>query len=213
MENYTKIILFLSSFITILPEIAFPQNRPPLFFRENWKEIPAETPITQNHVSNPDLNLNLYGTGKDSLKKSHHEKPIDDPYYVWSGLCTGNWAVTIKHKNNFVDLTSLSKIKWRSKQSGFRNLHIVLKLADGNWLISKQVDGSSRDWRIIEFNISDINWYKININTMTEGKVVENPDLSKVDEVGFTDLMRGGGSLACSRVDWIEIYGRPVVRK
>jgi hypothetical protein len=40
----------------------------------------------------------LYGPGKDSIKKSHHETPPDDPYYIWSGLCTGNWAVTLKQK-------------------------------------------------------------------------------------------------------------------
>jgi hypothetical protein len=44
------------------------------------------------------------------------------------------------------------------------------------------------------------------------------PDLSKVDEVGFTDLMPGNvadnghGTSGASRVDWIEIYGNPVKR-
>jgi len=33
-----------------------------------------------------------------------------------------------------------------------------------------------------------------------------------VDEIGFTDLMSGGKSAACSRVDWIEVYGRAVRR-
>jgi hypothetical protein len=28
-----------------------------------------------------------------------------------------------------------------------------------------------------------------------------------VEEVGFTDLMPGGISAACSRLDWIEVYG------
>jgi len=81
--------------------------RPSLFFREDWKEIPAATPVTQQHVFNSDLLLNLYGPGCDSIKKSHHETPIDDPYYIWSGLCLGNWAVTLKHKTSFVDLSSI----------------------------------------------------------------------------------------------------------
>jgi hypothetical protein len=33
---------------------------------------------------------------------------------------------------------------------------------------------------------------------------VSKPDLSKVDEVGWTDLMIGGSTPASSRVDWIE---------
>ncbi|MEO6288832.1 MAG: hypothetical protein ABIO76_02860, partial [Ginsengibacter sp.] len=66
--------------------------------------------------------------------------------------------------------------------------------------------------RIHEFNLSDIKWYTLNINLIIEGKEVSNPDLSKVDEIGFTDLMRGGQSIACSRLDWIEVYGKAVGR-
>ena len=186
--------------------------RPSLFYREDWKEIPAATPVTQQHVLNSNLLLNLYGPGCDSIKKSHHETPIDDPYYIWSGLCLGNWAVTLKHRKSFVDLSSYSKIVWRSKQIGIRELHIVLKLADGTWLVSEQGDGASKDWRIREFNLADITWYTLDINSIVEGLPVARPDLSKVDEIGFTDLMRGGQSNACSRLDWIEVYGKPVMR-
>jgi len=179
---------------------------PPLFFREDWKEIPAALPVTQQHVSNSELELRLYGPGKDSIKKSHHDQPLDDPYYIWLGQCIGTWAVSLKHMRNYADLSSYAKIIWRSKQSGFRNLRVILKLADGSWLVSDQYDGSSADWRIRECNISDINWYSLNIETVTEGIIVKDPDLSRVDEIGFTDLMPGGISDACSRLDWIEIY-------
>jgi hypothetical protein len=97
-------------------------------------------------------------------------------------------------------------------QSGFRLLRIVLKLADGTWLVSDKYDDASGDWREREFNFSDIRWRRLEIKTVTEGGWEPAPDLSKVDEIGFTDLMAGGGSAACSRVDWIEVYGRLVVR-
>jgi len=103
-------------------------------------------------------------------------------------------------------MSSYAKIIWRSKQSGFRNLRIILKLADGNWIVSDQYDDRSSDWRIREFNISDIEWCSLNIEAVTEGAAVKDPDLSRVDEIGFTDLMHGGSSQACSRLDWIEIY-------
>jgi hypothetical protein len=188
------------------------QYRPSLFFREDWKEIPAATPVTQEHVANMSLILGLYGPGCDSIKKSHHISPADDPYYIWSGLCLGNWAVTLKSKTACADLREYAKIVWRSKQNGMRNLHIVLKLADGTWLVSDQCEGQSKDWRIHEFNLMDINWYLLDINTVVEGAPAINPDLSKVDEIGFTDLMRGGQSIACSRLDWIEVYGKAVLR-
>lgn len=206
----SQILLFsLLLVIFILPDIMGQDSdyRPGLFFREDWKETPAEIPVSQSHVNNPDLILTLYGVGRDSLKKSHHEKPVDDPYYIWSGLCIGNWAVTLKHNDFFVNLSGHSKIRWRSKQVGFRELHIVLKLTDGTWLVSKQGDPASADWRIKEFNLMDLEWYSIDMNSITEQKQVVDPDLSMVDEIGFTDLMPGGGSVACSRLDWLEVYG------
>lgn len=188
------------------------QYRPSLFFREDWKESPAATPVTREHVVNKDLLLGLYGPGRDSIKKSNHERPVDDPFYIWSGLCQGNWAVTLKNKTSYVDLTDYAKILWRSKQGGLRSLHIVLKLADGTWLVSVQGDSMSTDWRITEFIIKDLKWYSLNIRSVIEKIPVLNPDLSKVDEIGFTDLMTGGGSDACSRLDWIEVYGKSVSR-
>ena len=186
------------------------QYRPSLFFREDWKETPPETPVNQQHVSNSELILGLYGGAIEDMRKSNHDHPSDDPFYVWSGLCPGNWALTLKSTETFVDLSEFAKIRWRSKQSGFRCLHLILKLADGNWLVSDRCDGYSGDWRMHEFNISDINWYSLDMETITEKNPVINPDLSRVDEVGFTDMMAGGSSDACSRVDWIEVYGKAV---
>ncbi len=195
-------LLLCSMFAAVLAA----QERPGLFFREDWKETPPETPATQAHVANPNLVLGLYGPGKDGIKKSHHEKPADDPYYIWSGTCPANWAVTLRHRSALADLTGLAKIRWRSKQAGYRELRIVLKLADGTWLVSDQYDGPSTDWRVREFNIGDLRWRKLDIRTVLESGWVDRPDLSRVDEIGFTDLMRGGSSDACSRLDWIEVY-------
>ncbi|HOQ47612.1 MAG TPA: hypothetical protein PLA43_16075 [Bryobacteraceae bacterium] len=188
------------------------QDRPGLFFREDWKEIPAALPVTQEHVANPDLVMSLYGPGKAGIKKSHHDVPADDPYYIWNGDCQGTWAITLRHKTAYADLTGLAKIRWRSKQSGFRQLRIILKLADGTWLVSDESDGPSRDWRVREFNIQDIRWRRLDIEKVVEGDWARNPNLSRVDEIGWTDLMRGGGTPASSRVDWIEVYARAVKR-
>lgn len=210
MRKFICAILLVSA---TLPQLfAQADYRPALFFREDWKEIPAEIPLSQKHVDNPELLVQLYGPGQDSLKKSNHEKPADDPFYVWSGLCPGNWMVTLKHKNSNVDLTGFAKIKWRSKQFGLRQLRIVLKLADGTWLVSDLSDGPSKDWRIKEFNIQDISWHKLEVDRVVEIGAADKPDLSKVEEIGFTDLMPGGKSAACSRLDWIEVYGKPVAR-
>ena len=207
-----KLILFFSFFINSILIFSQENYRPELFFREDWKETPPEIPLSQNHVDNIDLILNLYGDGQDSLKKSNHDRPVDDPFYVWSGLCLDNWLVSLKHKKYNVDLTGFSKIKWRSKQSGLRYLRLALKLADGTWIVSDVNDAPSKDWRVTEFNIQDIQWYRLDINRVVEVGAAANPDLSNVEEVGFTDLMPGGKSNSCSRLDWIEVFGASVER-
>lgn len=186
--------------------------RPGLFFREDWKETPPEVPLSQSHVDNPNLLLQIYGPGKDSLKKSNHERPVDDPFYVWSGLCLDNWLISLKHRENNVDLSGFAKIRWRSKQAGLRNLRIALKLNNGSWIISDAFDGPSADWRITEFNLQEINWHRLDINRIVETGPAREPDLSNVEEIGFTDLMPGGQSSACTRLDWIEVDGKPVKR-
>jgi len=188
------------------------QEPPRLFFREDWKEKPAATPITQEHVANPRLLLALYGPGKGAVRKSHHDHPADDPYYVWSGECEANWALTLHDKTSLVDLSGAAKVRWRSFQSGFHQLHLVLKLADGTWVVSDESDEASATWHEREFKLADLHWHTLDIEKIVEGRAVERPNLARVDEVGFTDLMRGGSSEASSRVDWIEVYGEAVKR-
>ena len=54
---------------------------------------------------------------------------------------------------------------------------------------------------------------EVDIQAVAERAWVDRPDLSRVDEIGWTDLMAGGGTPASSRVDWIEVYGKPVKRQ
>lgn len=206
-----KLITFIL-LITVGIVSAQDNYRPGVFFHEDWKEIPAEIPLNQRHVENTDLTVQLYGLGQDSLKKSNHEKPVDDPYYIWSGLCLDNWMVSLRHRSKNVDLSEYAKIKVRTKQAGLRELRITLKLADGSWLVSDQSVGPSNDWKISEFVVSDIVWHNLDPERITETGIAKNPDLSNVEEVGFTDLMAGGQSRSCSRLDWIEVQGKAVMR-
>ncbi len=183
-----------------------------LVFREDWKETPAELPVTQNHVSNKDLELRLYGPARDEVKKSFHPNIPNDPFYIWSGECTANWALALRHRTRLVDLTGDATIKFRSRQTGFRELRIIVQLEGGTWLVSDQYVGVSPDWTEQEFQVQNIRWRNLDIKRVTETSWAQNPDLSRVEEIGFTDLMAGGGSPASSRLDWIEVYGRSVRR-
>lgn len=182
-------------------------TRAPLVAREDWRETPAAVPITQAHVANADLELLVIGPGAAGIKKSHHDQPADDPYYVWSGDATGTWAVALRPRGTVLDLSRGGAIRWRSRQSGFRQLHPIVQLEDGQWLVADQADGASEEWRIHEFAAADLTWRTLDAATIVEGRSVSRPSLARITAVGFTDLMRGGGTPASSRLDWIEVYG------
>ena len=204
-----RLVLALSALCLAAPVSA---GDPELLFREDWKETAPAIPVTQEHVSHPGLIVERHGPGASVIKKSHHDWVPNDPYYVWSGLADGTWAVSLTRREGAFDLSGEAKVRWRAKQAGFRELRLILKLADGGWLVSDQADGPSEDWRVHEFSLPEIRWRSLDIEQVVEGKWVEAPDLSRVAAVGFTDLMPGGRSAACSRLDWIEVWGSPSSR-
>ena len=62
---------------------------------------------------------------------------------------------------------------------------------------------------------SEVRWLKLDPEKVeTKGNWVEKPDLSKVDEIGFADLMPGSGHGAGGWADVgkIEVYAKPVKR-
>lgn len=183
----------------------------PLLFREDWAAGPPAIPLTQRDVVNARLKLAIHGPGPPLLKKSFHDARAWDPHYVWSGLAQGPWAVALSLADGSeMDLSGTATVRWRSRQSGFRALRAVLELADGRWLVSEEAVPASDQWRVTEFAFSGTRWRRLDISTVSEGDWEPNPALSRVRSVGFTDLMRGGRSRACSRLDWIEVYGQRI---
>ena len=170
--------------------------RPPLFFHEEWKQTPAggEHPVTPEGVANPNLELKLYGASGKDVQLTGSAKDDNNPIHLWTGLCATPCAVALRDKTNFADLTGLARIRWVTKMSGFHQVRPIVKLADGTWLVGDRADGSVADWQVSEFNISEVRWLKLDIEkVLTKGNIVEKPDLSKVDEIGFVDLMPGSG--------------------
>jgi hypothetical protein len=192
-------------------------RRPPLFFKEEWKQTPAggEHPVTPESIGNSNLELKLYGPTSKEIQLTGAANDENNPVHVWTGTCTGPCAVAFRDKNNMVDLSGLARIRWNTKMSGFHQIRPIVKLADGTWLIGDRADGSTRDWIVSEFNVADVSWLRLDIaQVVTKGNVVENVDLTKVDEVGFADLMPGSGHGPGGWADvaQVEVYGRPVPR-
>jgi len=197
---------------------------PPLFFREDWTlasgfpntntPVEPEHSIAQADIANPNLEVHLYGDkiGPVTVKQLNN----DNITYVMTLLCTSNCAITLRDRRNDVDLTGLATIRWRTKITGFHLLHPIVKLADGTWLVGDHASEFSTDWVESQIQLEDVRWRRLDIEHVVEGRGenwVEKPDLSRVEEIGFTELMPGGGhGGAGSRIDWIEVYGKPVPR-
>jgi hypothetical protein len=71
------------------------------------------------------------------------------------------------------------------------------------------------DFNVDDVSIAAVRWLKLDIErVVTVGDWVAKPDLSKVDEVGFADLLPGSGHGpgGYANVGRIEVYGKPVKR-
>jgi hypothetical protein len=186
-----------------------------LFFKEEWKSDGKEGAISQENVANPNLELKLYGPSGKEIQIAGAPNNESNPVHPWTGLCTSPCALALRDKSSFVDLTGLARIRWVTKMSGFHQVRPIVKLADGTWLVGDHADGSPTDWLESEFSLADLKWLRLDPErAVTTGNFVPNPDLSKVDEVGFVDLMpsSGHGPGGWADVAAFEVYGKAVPR-
>jgi len=142
-----------------------------------------------------------------------------DPPNLWTGVCQTPIAVTLRHRSSYADLTGLARIRWVTRTSGFHAVRPVVKLADGSWFVGDYAEGmpsaNSTLFLESEFALSQVRWLPLDITrVVTVGQSFAHPDLSKVDEIGFADLMPGSGHGwgGFVNVGRIEVYGRPVPR-
>lgn len=203
--RYIFIITFSICLLTSLSSTEKKNQR--LWFREDFTETPPEVPVQQKHLANQDLILKRLGPSEAKIKRSFHVNKPGDPHYIWSGLCTKTWALAFEHKQQSADLSS-GKVRWRTKQGADRVLHVILKSPDDGWLVSDKGTPASKKWTISEIDLTPCKWYKLDIETITKGELTKNPNLTAIQTIGCTDLKPGGRSKACSRLDWIEVYGK-----
>ena len=142
-----------------------------------------------------------------------------DPPNLWTGIC-GPVAVTLRHRDSYADLTGMARIRWVTRTSGFHVVRPVIKLADGTWLVGDFGDGGASSNSTLflesEFAVASVRWLPLDITRVVTrgGAFADKPDLSRVDEIGFADLLPGSGHGwgGFVNVGRIEVYGRPVKR-
>jgi hypothetical protein len=199
-----------------------PVVRPPLIFHEGFSDGFNEDPVTVKSMETKGLQIATYGPGKDLWSKTWHAKAPMVGSFMWTGACTQVCGMTLYLPGDYMDLRGLAQVTWRTAETGLHQLHLLIKTADGKLLISDQSVGASSDWQVSDLVIEDLRWREVDTKTMNDLNPPGNapwlpqPDLSKVTEIGFTDMMPGSGhgvQAGSSRVDWIEVYGVRVPKK
>ena len=205
----------------------------PLFLKVEWvRPVSQEntkvryTPVQEN-IADPNVEIKYYGPGAKQILTTGVPGSDVQPYGVWTGTAeSGPFAITFRDKNNFVDLTGLANIRWSTKTSGFHVVRPVVRLANGTLMVGDLAFASVPKRTLSEFSLANVHWIRLDperVVTVNGGRGVPspnneiwvpNPDLSKVDEIGFADLMPGSGhgTGGYIQLGQIEVYGKPVPR-
>ena len=192
-----------------------------LIFEEHWTNAPLTQPMKQENLGNQNLRLHLYGD-LAGIRKTQH--PTED--YTYTGEARNNWMITVSDPSNYWDLRLPGKVMLRTRNTGYRQTHIVVRTADGKYFVSEEGSPESMAWMNRDYIVSDLHWRTLTmIDTLNSERRppapdravivaagVGTPDLSKVDELGFTDLMPGGFIPSTTRVNSWAVYGKKVPR-
>ena len=209
----------------------------------NVHDAKCEPALTQAAIANPNIELKVYGAGKPRVEDGEVLGAVlIQGAGLFTGMAESSYAVTFRDKRNYVDLSGLARIRWELRASGLNVVHPIVKLANGTWLLGEHADGGNQfERQTFEHTVSEQRWIRLDIDkVMTLGPRVTEPvdrakanilerefaaargvwlesrqvDLTKVDVVGFADLMRGSGhgygGYICMGA--IEVYGKPVPR-
>jgi hypothetical protein len=164
-------------------------------------------------VSNPRLELKVYGLDARAVMAWEHDGRVD----LWTGMAASPIAMTVRDRQNYLDLTGLARVRWIVRTEGLHVLYPVVKLADGRLLAGNRPITTDGDFLQVELAFAGfgrIRWYLLDPVRVVTTREVLDPDLSKVDEVGFVDLAPGGGH---GRAGWanlstVEVYATPLPR-
>jgi hypothetical protein len=211
----------LAIFVTLLQAPAAPE----LLFRMTLQND-MRLPLTQSSITTPNVDLQLYGDGRNIIVATGPGPQLPRLFF---GLCKGPCGFTLRDRNNYFDLRGRANIRFTTIVSGFHRVRPIIKLADGTLLIGDQAEGSVADYHQYQISFSECRWLRLDpVRGVTLGGTWVDADLSKVEEVGYFDVIPGSGAWpaegqpverqpAPPAGGWIavsafELWGRPVSR-
>ncbi len=194
-----------------------PATRPPLLFKEEWREPPFEgerTDVNQRFtpavVTNDRLEAKLYGPDSRVVRAAQHEGRID----LWTGLATSPVALTLRDKRNYLDLTGLARLRWIVRTNAIHTLYPVVKLADGTLAAGNRAITTDGEFLQVEVAFGGMKWFKLDPVKVVVLSEVTKPDLAKVDEVGLVSLAPAGGHGIAGSANFstVELFAKTVPR-
>ncbi len=201
-----------------------PETMPPLLIQEKWQQIEAAKGVPTSPrrsqgpywlagpsaVTNPNIELRLYGTDAKNITVYVHEGRVD----LWSGLTMSPVAVLIKHRTSYVDLTGLARVRATLRTGNLHTLHPVIRTAEGALLAGNRVIDTDGQFHQLDVSFANQKWYTLNADFLTVNGAVDKVDLSRVDEVGFVDLAPAGGhgNSGWFNLSHIEVYAKGTPR-
>ncbi len=187
----------------------------------------ARAPLTQDAIRTPNVDLRLYGDGKNIVVATGAGPQLPRLFF---GLCTGPCGFTLHDRDSYFDLRGRASVRVTTIVSGFHRVRPIVKLADGTLLIGDQAEGSTADYHRYDISFSDCRWLALDpVRGVTLGGTWVQADLSKVDEVGLFDILPGSGAWSAEgqpvekqpappaggwiAVSSVELWGQSVSRK
>lgn len=211
--------------IAVMQAVARPAAPVALF--ELALQNQARVPLTQSVVTTPNVDLQLYGDGRNIVVATGAGPQLPRLFF---GLCTGPCGFTLRDRDNAFDLRGRASLRFTTIVSGFHRVRPIVRLADGTLLIGDQAEGSTADYHRYDVSFADCRWLALDpVRGVTLGGTWVQPDLSRVDEVGVFDIIPGSGAWPAAgqpvekqpappaggwiAVSSLELRGQPVARK
>jgi hypothetical protein len=191
--------------------------RPPLLFSEPWRLPPytgqqtdENMRVTPAVVTNPNLEVKLYGADAKVIRAAVHEERID----LWNGMTSSPSAVTLRDRRAYVDLTDAARLRWIVRTNAIHSLHPVVKLADGRLIVGDRGLTTYGEFLSLEIAFTGMRWYGLDPSKVVVLTEVVNPDLRRVDEVGLAMLSPGGGHgiAGSANLSSVDLFAYPVPR-
>jgi hypothetical protein len=141
--------------LTLLMMQAAARTGPPVQLFDLKLRNDARVPLTPAALATPNVDLQLYGDGKDIVVATGNGPQLPRLFF---GLCTGPCGFTLRDRDTAFDLRGRASLRFTTIVSGFHRVRPIIRLADGTLLVGDQAEGSTADYHRYDVSFADCRW-------------------------------------------------------